>query len=48
MTSDYTTDIGYSSSCTEWSQDVWHWLSVPEAQPAGTYTSTFYYRAIKR
>ncbi|MDY6916368.1 MAG: hypothetical protein SVP26_00220 [Chloroflexota bacterium] len=48
MTSDYTTDIGYSTAYAEWSQDVWHWLSVPGAQPAGTYTSTFYYRAVKR
>lgn len=28
-------------------QDVWHWLSIPPGQAPGTYTSTFYYQAIK-
>ena len=26
-------------------QDVWHWLSVPDGQPPGTYTTDFYYEA---
>ena len=30
------------------SQDVWHWLSVPSGQYAATYTTTFYYQAVKQ
>lgn len=29
-------------------QDVWHWLTIPSAQVAGAYTSTFTYQAIKQ
>jgi hypothetical protein len=28
--------------------DVWHWLSIPSAQVAASYSSTFYYQAIKQ
>ena len=26
--------------------NVWHWLSIPEDQEAGTYTTNFYYQVI--
>lgn len=29
------------------SQDLWHWLNVPGGTAPGSYTSTFYYQAIK-
>jgi len=28
------------------SQDIWHWLSVPAGQMAGTYTTDFYYQSL--
>ncbi len=28
-------------------EDVWHWLSIPSGQAAGSYSSTFTYQAIK-
>ncbi len=27
------------------SQEIWHWLSIPNGQTAATYSSTFYYKA---
>ena len=27
-------------------QDVWHWLSIPSGQAAGSYSSTFTYQAV--
>jgi spore coat protein U-like protein len=45
MTTDYAT-IGTSTAGTAYSQDVWHWLSIPGGQVAGTYTSTYYYQAV--
>jgi len=28
-------------------REVYHWISIPGGKPAGTYTSTFYYQAVK-
>jgi len=46
MTMEYVI-IDSSTAYTEKVVDVWHWLSIPGGQPPGTYTSTFYYQAIK-
>ena len=45
MTTTYAT-IGTSTHGVAYSQDVWHWLSIPSAQYAGDYTSTYYYQAV--
>jgi len=46
MTTDYVT-ITTSTALALTEQDVWHWLSIPSAQEAGSYSSTFYYQAVK-
>jgi hypothetical protein len=46
MSTTYAT-IGTSTAGTAYSQDVWHWLTIPGAQVAGTYTTTYYYQAVK-
>jgi hypothetical protein len=28
-------------------REVWYWINIPSEQPAGSYTSTFYYKAEK-
>jgi len=28
-------------------RQVWYWITIPPGQPAGDYTSTFYYQAVK-
>ena len=45
QTTTYAT-IGTSTAGTAYNQDVWHWLTIPGARYAGTYTTTFYYQAI--
>jgi len=45
MTTTYAT-IGTSTHGVAYSQDVWHWLTIPSGQHAGDYTSTYYYQAI--
>ena len=46
MTTTYA-QITTSTAGVEKIQEVWHWLSVPGGKPSGSYTSTFYYQAIK-
>ena len=38
--------LGTSTITTETTVNVWHWLSIPSIQAAGTYTSTFTYQAV--
>jgi len=45
MTTTYAT-IGTSTTGAAYSQDVWHWLSIPSGQVAGTYTTDYYYQAV--
>ena len=45
MTTTYAT-IGTSTTGAAYSQDVWHWLTIPSSQYAGDYTSTYYYQAV--
>ena len=40
-------NVGTSTAGAAYSQDVWHWLSIPSSQYAGDYTSTYYYQAVK-
>jgi len=42
----YTLDT--SSAGTAKIVDVWHWLTIPSGQVAGSYSSTFTYQAIKQ
>lgn len=46
MTTTYAT-IDTSTAGTAKSVDVWHWLTIPGGQYATTYTTTFYYQAVK-
>lgn len=46
MTATYT-NVGTSTAGTAYSQDVWHWLTIPSGQYAGDYTTTYYYQAVK-
>ena len=46
MTTSYAT-IDTSTAGSAKSVDVWHWLSIPSGQYAATYTTTFYYQAVK-
>jgi len=41
----YTLDT--SSAGTAKTVNVWHWLTIPSAQVAGSYSSTFTYQAVK-
>ena len=41
-------NVGTSTAGTAYSQDVWHWLTIPSGQYAGDYTTTFYYQAVKQ
>jgi len=40
-------NVGTSTAGTAYSQDVWHWLTIPSGQYAGDYTTTYYYQAVK-
>jgi len=46
MTTSYVT-IDTSTAGSTKSVDVWHWLSIPSGQYAATYSTTFYYQAVK-
>ncbi len=39
-----TVDTGVTGG---YSQDIWHWISIPENQEAGTYTTNFVYSCNK-
>lgn len=41
----YTLDS--STALTAKTVDVWHWLSIPSVQAAGSYSSTFTYQVVK-
>lgn len=45
MSTTYAT-ITTSTAGTLTEQDVWHWLTIPSAQVAGSYSSTFTYQAV--
>lgn len=47
MTTTYVT-IDSSTAGVAKTVDVWHWLSIPGGQAAGSYSSIFYYQAIKQ
>lgn len=47
MTITYAT-VDTSTKGVEKNVDVWHWVSIPSGQYATTYTTTFYYQAIKQ
>jgi len=46
MTTTYAL-ITTSTAGSEKTQEVWHWLTIPAAQYAASYNTTFYYQAIK-
>ena len=46
MTTTYAL-ITTSTAGSEETQEVWHWLTIPAAQYAASYNTTFYYQAIK-
>ena len=47
MSTTYVT-IDTSTAGVQKIVNVWHWLTIPSAQTAGDYTSTFCYQAIKQ
>jgi hypothetical protein len=47
MTLSYAT-MDTSTAYTQKIVDVWHWISIPSDQYAATYSTIFYYQAIKQ
>ena len=45
MTTTYAEIVAATTPGNATSQEVWHWISIPSAQAAAVYTTTFWYKA---